>query len=73
MKDGDYQITDNPIGVATACGNTIPEVMDKVYAMLDPKAGKLITPDLFYSETIGENVEGDIAKLKKKGWLNASY
>lgn len=71
--DGIYEITDNPIGVAVACGNSPEEAMAAVYELINPKNGYLTTPDIFYSETIGEGVSESIRKLSEWGLLSKSY
>ena len=64
-----HEITGNPIGVATACGDTPGEAMAKLYALIKPENQNLMTPDLFHSEYIGEGVDESLAKLKDWGWL----
>ena len=63
--DDGHKITGNPVGVATACGDTPEEAMRRVYEILEPKNNHINLPDIFYSETIGENVSRDFLKLKK--------
>jgi phosphoribosylamine-glycine ligase len=64
-KDGSMKITGTTIGVATACGDTVDEAVSKVYNMIEPKNGLLITPDLIYSKHIGKNVNESISRLKE--------
>lgn len=69
--EGIYEITDNPIGVAVACGDTVEEAVAAVYDLINPKNGYLVTPDIFYSETIGEGVSENIRKLEEWGILGS--
>jgi phosphoribosylamine-glycine ligase len=66
-EDGRYEITGNPFGVAVATGDTPEEAMKNVYELIDPKGPYLSTPDLFYSECIGEHVTENMDLLKKMG------
>lgn len=68
-EDDRYEITDNPIGVMTAVADSPAEAMAKLYALLTPASMNLITPDLFYSEHIGEGVAESERTLKEWGWL----
>jgi len=68
-RDGLYEITDNPIGVVSACGDSIEEAAAKVYGMLRPENMIINTPDIFYSETIGEGVVPSVHKLQDWGLL----
>lgn len=65
-----YVLTDNPFCVVTACGDTPEEACARLYAMLDPEEMLITTPDIFYSETIGENVTESLRKLKSYGVLD---
>ncbi len=68
--DGGYQVTGNPIGCVSACGDTPDEARLKVYEILDPKNGHIKTPDIFYNENIGEGVTEEIKKLQDAGILS---
>jgi phosphoribosylamine-glycine ligase len=68
--DGRYEITDNPIGVATAIGDSIEEAIKNVYDLIKPDNGILVTPDLFYSEHIGEGVQDAKDRLQNMGFLH---
>lgn len=69
-KDEQLILTDTAFGVATACGDTPEEAVAKLYAMINPKAGLLNTPDIFYSECIGEGVRDSLTKLSEYGILD---
>lgn len=69
--DAGYEISGNPIGIATACGDTPEEAMAKVYEIINPKNNHLMIPDLFYSETIGEGVSENIKKLQDWGIMSS--
>ena len=72
-KDEDqegYIVTDNCIGVVTACGDTAEEAIAAVYAIVDPKNMLITTPDIYYSKCIGDNVPDSIRKLKDWGIMN---
>lgn len=62
-----YTITGTQFAVATACGDTPEEAVAKVYAMIDPKAGLITTPDILYSHEIGKGVTENIRKLQEYG------
>ena len=68
-EDGqdNYTLTDTAFAVATACGDTPEEAVASLYAMLDPKAGLISTPDIFYSRTIGQGVTESLRKLDGYG------
>lgn len=66
-KDFGYVICGNPVGCATACGNTPEEAMKKVYKMIARDSNLLVIPDIFYSETIGEGVSKTLRILKTTG------
>jgi hypothetical protein len=68
-EDGDYEVTDNALGVATACGDTPEEAIAKVYSILNPTNDLFTTPDLFYSESIGEGISDTIHSLQDWGYL----
>lgn len=73
MSDqGDFTITDNPIGVVTATGDTLEEATRNVYELLSADADLINTPDIFYSEAIGEGVGEEIKRLKEWGLLAES-
>lgn len=59
-KRGDYmELTDNPFAVITAVSDSPEKALKEVYAMV-----KLInTPDLTYSNTIGENISSILSTL----------
>jgi phosphoribosylamine-glycine ligase len=70
-REGDtYEITGNPIGVAVAVADTPEEAIAKVYEIVSPKNNFLTTPDIWYSEHIGERALTEIPKLKAWGWLD---
>ena len=62
-----YVLTDTAFAVATACGDTPEEAIAKLYAMIDPKAGLISTPDIFYSKTIGKGVTDSLRQLSEYG------
>ena len=68
-ETGQCELTGNPIGVFTATGDTVEEAVSKVYSMILPSSNLITTPDIFYSETIGEGVKEDIERLTEWGWL----
>lgn len=68
-EDGNCVVTGSDIGVAACVGNSVEEAVAKVYKLVSPKNNFLATPDLFYSEYIGERSPEVINKLKKWGWL----
>jgi phosphoribosylamine-glycine ligase len=66
--EGNYEITDNPIGVAVAVADSVEEAISKVYHVIDPENKLLSTPDLFYSKTIGKRAVEECRKLGELGW-----
>jgi phosphoribosylamine-glycine ligase len=68
-EDNCYTITDATFAVATACGDSPEEAVAKVYAMIDPSAGLLTTPDLLYSKDIGKGIGDNIRTLQEYGIL----
>lgn len=69
-EEDTYTITDCAFAVITACGDTPEEAIAAVYAMADPKAGLITTPDLFYSHSVGKGVPDAIRTLKGYGILD---
>lgn len=67
--DGRAEITDNPFGVVVAVDKTVEGAMKKAYAIANPKSQMISTPDIFYSEVIGEHAVETIATLKDWGWV----
>lgn len=68
--DGDMTITGTAFAVATACGDTPEEAVAKVYALLAPEKGLIVTPDIFYSHTIGKGVGETLRKLREYSILS---
>jgi phosphoribosylamine-glycine ligase len=68
-EDDTYEVSGNPVGVAVAVADTPQEALQRVYEIVSPKNNLLTTPDIWYSEHIGERALEELPKLKKWGWL----
>lgn len=68
--DGTHVLTGNPFGVAAVVGDSVDEAVAKLYDLVKPSNENITTPDIWYSETIGEHVSEDIAKLQEWGVLS---
>ena len=68
-EQGQYVVTGNPVGVAVAVADSIEEARAKVYELVNPENKNILTPDMVYSESVGERATGDARKIKNMGWL----
>lgn len=68
IRDGDrLEITDNPFGVATSVANTPETAALEVYGLIDVHSYDFTVPDLWYSDTIGEEVTNSLKSLMRFG------
>ena len=68
IRDGDrLEITDNPFGVATSVANTPEMAALEVYGLIDVHSYDFTVPDLWYSDTIGEEVTNSLKSLMRFG------
>ncbi len=69
-RAGSKELTGNKFGVATAVGDSADEATGKLYDILKKENENIVTPDLYYAETIGEGVTEEIKKLQTWGILS---